>query len=328
MKLTIWIPNYNWWINLKRAIKSCLNTKLSIKEYEILIIDNCSTDNSINIIENLQKTIKNITLIQNNKNYWRIWNWNRILELSNWDFLILLFSNDQISLQNNISELIEVMKNKKIAISKSNKINIWNKNNDIWINKIISLKQFLFSNFKFLSSIPFWPIQTFIFNKNIILKNNIVFNSLNEITADHEFWLDIYKHNKNIKILKTTSFNIIFDNLLLNRVHNKLSYFDMHSSEINLLFKKENNLIFFKENKYVIKKYLTRINYIWFLNKISLWKVFKNLKIDDKSRLKQFYFSISGLSKKDFLLLDFISFFDLFSLIWFIKFIKNKNNSI
>gem|GEM_PF-5855139 len=44
----------------------------------------------------------------------------------------------------------------------------------------------------------------------------------------------------------------------------------MHSSEINLLFKKENNLIFFKENKYVIKKYLTRINYIWFLNKISL----------------------------------------------------------
>ena len=50
--LTIAIPNYNGGENLKRAIISCQNIRIPIQEYEIIVVDNCSTDNSLNIVMN------------------------------------------------------------------------------------------------------------------------------------------------------------------------------------------------------------------------------------------------------------------------------------
>ena len=49
-RLTIAIPNYNGGENLKRAIISCQNIRIPIQEYEIIVVDNCSTDNSRDIV--------------------------------------------------------------------------------------------------------------------------------------------------------------------------------------------------------------------------------------------------------------------------------------
>ena len=49
-RLTIAVPNYNGGKNLQRAIESCKKIKIPLEDYEILIADNCSTDNSIDII--------------------------------------------------------------------------------------------------------------------------------------------------------------------------------------------------------------------------------------------------------------------------------------
>ena len=43
VKLTITIPTFNGGKNLERAIRSCGNIQLSTEDYEILVIDNCST---------------------------------------------------------------------------------------------------------------------------------------------------------------------------------------------------------------------------------------------------------------------------------------------
>ena len=40
IKLTIAIPSFNGGKNLERAIRSCENIQLPIKDYEILVIDN------------------------------------------------------------------------------------------------------------------------------------------------------------------------------------------------------------------------------------------------------------------------------------------------
>ena len=53
-RLTIAIPNYNGGENLKRAIISCQNITIPIQEYEIIVVDNCSTDNSRNIVNELK----------------------------------------------------------------------------------------------------------------------------------------------------------------------------------------------------------------------------------------------------------------------------------
>ena len=54
-KLTIAIPNNNGGKNLERAIKSCQKIVMSSNDFEILVVDNCSTDDSIEIINTLKK---------------------------------------------------------------------------------------------------------------------------------------------------------------------------------------------------------------------------------------------------------------------------------
>ena len=49
-KLSIVIPNYNGGENLKRSIESCKTIQITEDNYEILIVDNKSTDNSVNIV--------------------------------------------------------------------------------------------------------------------------------------------------------------------------------------------------------------------------------------------------------------------------------------
>ena len=62
-KLTVAIPNYNGGNNLKRAIESCRNINSSKKNYEILVVDNKSTDNSLQIVDDLKKEFPNLRLI-------------------------------------------------------------------------------------------------------------------------------------------------------------------------------------------------------------------------------------------------------------------------
>ena len=54
-KFTVAIPNYNGGNNLRRAIESCRNIKFLQSNYEILVVDNKSTDNSLEIVDELLK---------------------------------------------------------------------------------------------------------------------------------------------------------------------------------------------------------------------------------------------------------------------------------
>ncbi len=65
-KLSSIIPVYNGEKFIKKCIKSILNQ--SIKNLEIIIIDDCSTDNTLSIINNLIKTDSRIKLYCNDSN--------------------------------------------------------------------------------------------------------------------------------------------------------------------------------------------------------------------------------------------------------------------
>ena len=106
-KLTIAIPNYNGGENLKRCIESCQTIQIPKNEYEILIVDNKSTDNSISTVNEMEKKFTNIRLIENEKNLGRIQNWNASMEKAQGEYLIFLFSNDLINEKNNIHESLE-----------------------------------------------------------------------------------------------------------------------------------------------------------------------------------------------------------------------------
>lgn len=106
--LTIAIPTYNAGENLLKAVKSCKNIKLPKDSYEILVVDNCSTDNSISMLENIKDDFPNLVIFRNQRNIGRVPNWNRCLELATGKYIIFLFSNDEIVEENEIEKKIEI----------------------------------------------------------------------------------------------------------------------------------------------------------------------------------------------------------------------------
>lgn len=64
--ISIIIPNYNNGKSIGKCIESCLNQ--TYQNIEIIIIDDCSSDDSINIIKEYQEIDERIKLIQNETN--------------------------------------------------------------------------------------------------------------------------------------------------------------------------------------------------------------------------------------------------------------------
>lgn len=63
-KLSIIIPVYNTAAYVEKCLKSCLNQDLSKDKYEIIVVDDGSTDNSAGIIKDFQNNHSNIVFIQ------------------------------------------------------------------------------------------------------------------------------------------------------------------------------------------------------------------------------------------------------------------------
>ena len=108
-RLTIAIPNFNGGKKLKKAIISCKLIKIPQDEFDILVVDNKSTDNSLEIVDELKKEFPNLRLIKNQDNVGRIQNWNACIKNSNSKYITFLFINDLISKHNNIDQILEIL---------------------------------------------------------------------------------------------------------------------------------------------------------------------------------------------------------------------------
>lgn len=88
-KLSICIPNYNCESYLKKCIESAIDLNYANKE--IIVADDCSSDNSVKIAELFKDKIK---LIINKENLGQSKNTNLTFEKATGDYIILLHSDD------------------------------------------------------------------------------------------------------------------------------------------------------------------------------------------------------------------------------------------
>lgn len=95
VKLSVVMPNYNHSEYLPQALDAILMQ--SYTPYEFIILDDASTDNSIEILEQYAKTHPFIKLIRNEKNMGVLHNVNRLLELSSGDYIYGAAADDRIS---------------------------------------------------------------------------------------------------------------------------------------------------------------------------------------------------------------------------------------
>lgn len=67
LKVSVIITNYNLEKYLGRCLRSCLNQTLPHEQYEIIVVDDCSTDNSMEVLVPFKETT-NVKIIALNEN--------------------------------------------------------------------------------------------------------------------------------------------------------------------------------------------------------------------------------------------------------------------
>jgi len=166
-KISVIMPNYNCEKYIAKAIDSILNQTFT--DFEFIIIDDGSTDNSWNIIQEYAKKDERIVAVRNDENLKICKTLNKWLELARWEYIARMDSDDIAK-----KEWLEKV------------YNFINKNKDIWLCwsnfefidknwKIIWEKKFPETNTKIKKSIWF---------KNPFAHNTVIFRK----KCCEEFW--------------------------------------------------------------------------------------------------------------------------------------------
>lgn len=89
-KVSVCIPNYNQGRFIGAAIQSVLNQ--TYKDFELIIVDNCSADNSVEVIKSFSDP--RIRFYKNEKNIGMTRNWNRCISLAKGGYICILCADD------------------------------------------------------------------------------------------------------------------------------------------------------------------------------------------------------------------------------------------
>lgn len=152
--LSIVIPIYNAEKYLEECLESVINQEVPFDEYEIICIDDGSTDNSNSILEKYNKIIDNLTVFfQNNNGV--IAARNKGIKLAKGDYIWFVDADDYIS-KNAIELLLPI------------------------------IKEDLFDRVVFSYYTTFFTYKDYV-------GNSMVVNQLNARTTDGSVWTSVYK---------------------------------------------------------------------------------------------------------------------------------------
>lgn len=113
-KISVVMPNYNCEKYIAEAIESILNQTFT--DFEFIIIDDGSTDNSWNIIQEYVKKDERIIAIKNEENLKICKTLNKWIDLAKWEYIARMDSDD-ISIVDRFEKQVKFL----------------NKNLDVWI---------------------------------------------------------------------------------------------------------------------------------------------------------------------------------------------------
>ena len=119
------IPSYNTGQTIGKSIQSILNQKYKGK-IEIVVIDDCSTDNSVNLI----KKFKKIRLVQNKTNLGLAKTLNKGIKSSKYELISIVWGDCVLRTNNWLNHLVSIIDEKEVGVVTSKLViptNLWNK---------------------------------------------------------------------------------------------------------------------------------------------------------------------------------------------------------
>ena len=306
--ISVIIPNYNNSKYLKKCIESVLNQ--NYKDYELIIVDDGSTDDSVDIIKKYTKHKNVIFYKQNNLNASIAR--NRGIELSHGEYLFFLDSDDYLHSNDVFTNMVRDIKNNDLLIGNytcidenDNVIDRYEINND---KNIVDINNCY--KYSLISPVP----SNKLYKRSIIEKHNIFFSNV-RIGQDLNFYLkylafcnkiaivdyDIYNYRiVNTGMTKTIGYNVFdivkcFDEI--KKFYDKNDNIDDYDKYISLVQLKHYE---FQIGKYhLIKSKDFRksllLFYKYFYKKINTSKIYDKDKfniINKKVRKKLMFYPI------------------------------------
>lgn len=110
--VSILIPSYNAEKTIFDCIESTINQ--TYKNIEIIVVDDCSIDNTVNIINKIDN--KKIKLIVNNHNLGMSRNWNECLKYANGEYIQFLHGDDILEPQCIEYKINQIIKDENINL--------------------------------------------------------------------------------------------------------------------------------------------------------------------------------------------------------------------
>ena len=95
--LSICIPTWNRWYSIDKVVLN-LTEQIETQSIsaEIVVSDNCSTDNTYFLLKKIEKQHKFVKYYKNSENIWPMKNISKVMTLWNWEYLWGLWSDDLV----------------------------------------------------------------------------------------------------------------------------------------------------------------------------------------------------------------------------------------
>ena len=212
--ISIIMSTYNSEQYLSKSIESILNQ--TFKDFEFLILDDGSTDNTPEIVKNYSKKDKRIKFYKNDKNLGLTPSLNTLIQNSSGN-VIARQDSDDISRENRIQSQIKFLEENNLDACTSLAISQQS------LKKVNNLKSYLPLNFVIRYRNPF-------IHGSLILKKNV----LNEVgnyderfkyAQDYKLMTDLIKSNYKVKILKKVLYELNTENNISTNKKSEQDYY-------------------------------------------------------------------------------------------------------
>jgi len=205
-KISVLMSVYNSEDTLEDSINSIL--KQTFSDFEFLINDDCSTDSSLEIMKNFEKNDSRIKLISNDRNLGLTKSLNRLLYISNFDFIARQDSDDK-SFPNRL----------EVQMSTINKFNL-----DFCTSRALKNERYITPNFK--HHLPYKLMINYLnpfIHGTLLIKKNVLeiiggYDERFYYAQDYKLFKDLIRQNFNFKVISSPLYSL---NTLNNISSNK-----------------------------------------------------------------------------------------------------------
>lgn len=185
MFLSIIIPVYNGAKNITNCLNSIWTQELCADDYEVICVDDCSTDNTVEVLNNINKEHQNLKVVKNKTNRRAGGSRNHGVQEAKGEYVVFIDSDDYFH-QGSLKEAISYLKTCPLDIlvcdfareevGKPNMALVHNFPN----RTIMNGREFMLSN-----SLPYAPWK-YIFKRSLMVENNVFFEE--KVSAEDVDW--------------------------------------------------------------------------------------------------------------------------------------------